>query len=234
MSNTIKTSRTRANPFLFFYGLLTMLSVVLTPIVGIFGPFQNGQTGSPNRELFLPAGYTFSIWGVNYLGLFALGVWLMLNAQRQNPRAIRAAPWIFVTAVFNVVWIFFAGQTSTVPWTVPTLIVMEVSAWIAYFALQIGNHELPILERRLHLPFQIYIGWLSVATVANSAAALNVLGWNAWGLSAIFWTILMLLVATLVAYLVGRLTGQDNVYRAVFVWAFIGIVVEQFSIPAVA
>jgi hypothetical protein len=228
------TTTARANPLLAFFGLLTMISVVLTPIVGIFGPFQNGQTGGSSNALFLPAGYAFSIWGVNYLGLFALGVWILLKSQRDNPRALRAAPWIFVTAVFNVAWILFAGQTATVPWTVPILIVMEVSAWIAYFALEVGNHQLPSLERRLHVPFQIYIGWLSVATVANSAAALNVLGWNAWGLSPVFWTVLMLLVATVVAYVVGALTGQDNVYRAVFVWAYVGIVVEQFSVPTVA
>ena len=219
---------------LLIYGILTILSVILTPLVGLLGPFQNGQVQDSSRELFLPAGYAFSIWGINYLGLIALGAWLMFPAQRQNPRAIAAAPWIFVTSVFNVAWILFAGSTANVPWTVPILIVMEVSAWLAYFALGVGQPNLPTLERRLHVPLQIYIGWLSVATVANSAAALNVLGWNGFGFSPVFWTVLMLLIATLLAYVVGALTGQDNIYRGVFVWAFIGIVVEQVSIPLVA
>ena len=224
----------RSHKLLPIYGLLTILSVIVTPLVGILGPFQNGQAQDSSRALFLPAGYAFSIWGINYLGLIALGAWLMFPAQQQNPRAIAAAPWIFVTSLFNVVWILFAGNTASVPLTVPILIVMEVSAWLAYFALQVGKPNLTTLEGRLHVPLQIYIGWLSVATIANSAAALNVLGWDGFGLSPVFWTVLMLLIATALAYMVGALNRQDNIYRGVFVWAFVGIVVEQISIPLVA
>jgi hypothetical protein len=224
---------------LFIFGLLTMLSAVLTPLIGALGPFQNGQAPTGEEALFLPAGYVFSIWAVIYLGLFLLGLWLLLQARRHNVRATAAAPWIFLTTALNVLWIVLAGQATTAPWTVPVLIGMEITAWIAYFRLQVGNPALPALERRLHLPMQLYVGWLSVATVANTSDALMRLGWNGWGLSAQTWTIIMLIIATALAYRVGRLSrgslpgGQDNVYRGVFVWAFIGIAAEQARFPAI-
>ena len=215
-------------------GVIVIFSVLFTPVVAIFGPFQNGDNRTPT-ELFLPADYAFSIWGVIYLGLLELGVWLLLPRQGANPRANSAAPWLAVTALFNVLWILLAGSSRTLPWTVPTLIVMEVSAWLAYFRLGVHwNATLPRAERLLYVPLQIYVGWLSVATVANSATALSVLGWGGFGIDDVSWTLIMLFVATGLAYAVGRAAGQDNVYRAVFVWAFVAITVAQWSVPVVA
>lgn len=216
-------------------GCLIIVSVIFTPLFGIWGPFDNGQTSTGTREYFLPAGYAFSIWAVNYLGMLLLGIWQALPAQATNPRARAAAPWLALTALCNPVWIILASNVALVPWTVPVLLIMEVTAWLAYLRLGIqANATLPQPERWLHLPFQIYVGWLSVATVANTAVALNVLGWDGFGLSPITWTLIMLVAATLVAGVVGWLVKQDNVYRAVFVWAFVGIVVEQRNTPSVA
>lgn len=216
-------------------GCLIVASVIFTPIFGAWGPFANGQASTGTREYFLPAGYAFSIWAINYLGLLCLGLWQALPAQAANPRARAAAPWLALTALCNPIWILLAGKVALVPWTVPILLVMEVTAWIAYLRLGIqDNAPLPRSERWLHVPFQIYVGWLAVATVANTAAALNVLGWDGLGLSPITWTLIMLVAATVVAGVVGRLVQQDNVYRAVFVWAFVGIVVAQRNTPSVA
>ncbi|GHF45445.1 hypothetical protein HNQ07_002265 [Deinococcus metalli] len=215
-------------------GLITMVSVVLTPVLGALGAFQNGNGPVPSRELFLPADYAFTIWSVNYVGLFALGVWLLQRAQAANPRARAAAPWLAVTAAANVVWIVLAGSVALTPWTVPALIVMEVAAWVAYLRLMVPRPAPTRTERWLRVPLRIYLGWLSVATIANSAAALNALRWSGWGVSPVTWTLVMIAAATAVAWVVGRLAGHDNVYRAVFVWAFVGITVGQAGTPAVA
>jgi hypothetical protein len=155
------------------------------------------------------------------------------NAKELS-RARLAAPWLSATAVGNVLWILLAGSLETVPLTVPVLIFMQITGWVAYFKLKVGHPELPAAERRLHVPLQIYVGWLSVATIANSAAALNVLGWDGWGLSPVAWTLIMLGAGTAVAWEVGRRVNHDNIYRAVFVWAFVAIFVAQQAYPAVA
>ncbi len=219
----------------WLYAIIMTGSVIFTPLVGILGPFNNGNPeGQTAAELFLPADYAFIIWSVIYLGFIALGIWQGLPAQANNERARRAAPWLSASAVGNVFWILFAGSPAAVPWTVPTLIFMEVTAWIAYLRLKVGSPELPTRERWLHVPLQVYVGWLSVATIANSASALNALGWGGWGLSPVTWTLIMLVVGTFVAWQVGRWVGHDNVYRGVFVWAFVAIFVAQQAYPAVA
>ncbi|MCG8349985.1 MAG: tryptophan-rich sensory protein [Chloroflexales bacterium] len=214
-------------------GVLAIGSVIVTPVIGIFGPFNNGNlTGQNTTELFLPAGYAFSIWAVNYVGLILYGLWLL---RADSKRANQAAPWLAASALGNLVWIWLAGSVTTVPLTVPVLIVMEMTAWIAYFKLGIDQRDaLPQGERLLAIPLQIYLGWLSVATIANSAAVLNVLGWDGWGVSPVDWTLIMLVAGTAVAWEVGRRVNQDNVYRAVFIWAFVAIFVEQQAYPAVA
>ena len=218
------------------YTLLITGSVLITPIVGVFGPFNNGDgTATVAREYFLPAGFVFgTVWAINYLGLAAYGIWQVLPGQRANQRVRSALPWLAATAVGNVLWIAFAGSPDTVPWTVPTLIFMEITAWVAYFKLGIPRVQAASrTEQWLQAALRIYVGWLSVATIANSAAALIVLRWDSFGIPPSTWAIIMLVAATVVAGVVGRLVNDDNIYRAVFVYAFIGIMIEQRDMTAI-
>jgi hypothetical protein len=218
------------------YLLLITGSVIITPVVGVFGPFNNGSgAGAAMREYFLPAGFVFgTVWSINYLGLAAYGIWQALPGQRDNPRVRRALPWLAATAIGNVFWIALAGSTATVPWTVPVLIFMEITAWAAYFKLGIPAGEAASgFEKWLQAALRVYVGWLSVATIANTASALNVLGWDGWGIAPQTWAVIMLVIATIVAWVVGRLVHDDNIYRAVFLYAFIGIILQQSDVPAI-
>ena len=215
--------------------IIITVCVSVTPFVGLLGPFQDGNlAGQSTDELFKLAGYAFAIWSVIYSGLFALGIWQGLASQADNARARRAAPWLSATALGNIVWMFLASSPFAIPWTALVLIFMGITGWVAYFRLQVGNPDLPAVERWLHIPLQIYVGWLSVATVANIAAVLSAMGWNGWGISPVTWTLTMLAVAVGLAWLVGRLVGEDNIYRAVFVWAFVALFVRQQAYPLVA
>lgn len=217
------------------HALIIAGSVVLTYMIGIFGPFNNGDiAGQETTELFLPAGYAFAIWAVIYLGLFGLGIWQGLPGQAKRGPARRAALWLSATALGNLMWIVAASWIATVPYTLPIAIFMTVTGWAAFFRLRVGDPGLPAVERWLHVALRIYLGWLSVAVIANSAAALNVLGWDGWGVSPEAWTVIMLAAGALVAWEVGRRVNHDNVYRGVFVWAFVAIFVGQRSYPVVA
>jgi hypothetical protein len=217
------------------YLFLITGSVLITPAVGIWGPFNNGNgAGPPTREYFLPAGFVFgTVWAINYLGLAAYGIWQALPAQRENQRVRSALPWLAATALGNVLWIALAGSSAMIPWTVPVLVFMEITAWVAYFKLGIPHRQVASpAEKWLQAAFRVYVGWLSVATIANTAAALNVLGWDGWGIAPETWTVIMLAVATILAGVVGKVVN-DNIYRAVFVYAFIGIIIQQNDIPAI-
>lgn len=219
------------------YGVAMIASVVMTPLIGIIGPFNGGNAPTPNEVYFLPAGYVFSVWGLIYGGFILIGVWMIRCADVLPLRFHAAAPWLVTTALGNVAWIAFAGRHQWEVLTVPMLLVMELSAWMAYVHLGLHQSQKPWwtrTERLLHIPLRVYVGWLSVATVANTASVLGNLNWGGFGISPVIWTVMMLGVATAVAGIVGYFVNEDNVYRAVFVWAFIGIAVKQWATQPVA
>ena len=80
--------------------------------------------------------------------------------------------------------------------------------------------------------FSVYLGWITVATVANIADWLYFVGWDGFGISAQVWAVIMLAVASLLGLIMAMLR-RDVGYLAVLVWAFIGIAVEQTSAPLV-
>jgi hypothetical protein len=82
------------------------------------------------------------------------------------------------------------------------------------------------------VPFSIYFGWISVATIANAAVMLYDLGWRGQPLSQEFWAGLVIAVAALIGvYMI--LKRREVAFALVLVWAFIGIFVGQFQIQTV-
>jgi hypothetical protein len=85
----------------------------------------------------------------------------------------------------------------------------------------------------VRVPFSIYLGWITVATVANVTSLLDYLNWSGWGIQPAAWAVIMLIVGTAIASAVG-LTRGDIAYMLVIVWAFVGIAVKHAATPLVA
>ncbi len=197
----------------------------------------NGQTTGEISDrfpvYFVPAGYVFAIWGLIYLGLLAFGVYQALPAQRDNPSLRRIGPWFALGCVANAAWIVLWHYEFFVL-TVPVMLLLLVSLIIIYLRLGIGQSRVSSAELWLvHVPFSIYLGWITVATVANITDALYYLGWSGWGIGAQSWAVIMLFVAATVALLVNW-TRADVAYVLVIVWAFAGIAVKQADVALVA
>lgn len=173
-------------------------------------------------SLFTPAGYVFAIWGVIYLGVAAYTVYQALPGQRTNAR-LRAIGWIYVASgLLNALWIYLWHNLYV--WACVVVIVGMLVCMIL-----ITQRLFPWRNRvsraewwTTHLTFSIYLAWLCVATIANVSAALVDLGWNGEPLSAVFWTILVLLVATALGLYYGAVR-RDVGYVLVLAWAFAGI-----------
>lgn len=96
-----------------------------------------------------------------------------------------------------------------------------------YLRLDIGRGSASRRERLfVWLPFSVYLGWITVAPIANVTAALVSVGWNGLGLGDVTWTILVLAVALIITLAV-IFTRKDIGYSAVIVWAVLGIWLKQ-------
>lgn len=194
---------------------------------------STGEISDRFPSLFTPAGYVFSIWGVIYLGLLAYMVFQALPSQRTNPR-LRSIGWLYViSGVANSVWIFL-WHYNQFAWSLVVMLVLLASLVGIYLRLSPFTRRVGAAERwTTHIPFSIYLGWITVATVANAATVLLDWNWAGGPLSPALWAMLMIAVATVLG-LIFALREVNPAYVLVLVWAFAGIAVKQSATPVVA
>jgi hypothetical protein len=103
-----------------------------------------------------------------------------------------------------------------------------------YLQLRTGQPVVTAGERWLvRLPFSIYLGWVSVATIANVATTLEYLKWDGAGIPPQVWAVIMLGIGLVLALAIS-LMRSDVAYVAVLIWAYVGIAVKQSATPLVA
>ncbi len=226
-------NKDKVRPWAVILGVIA--TIALNALANII-PFNGQTTGAISDRFqvyFVPAGYVFSIWGLIYLGLVAFGIYQALSAQGQNPR-LRSIGWLFVlSCVVNIAWIFF-WHYEQFPLTLLAMLTLLLLLIVIYLRLGIGRTQVPLAEKWcVRLPFSIYLGWITVATIANVTDLLKYLNWSGWGVSPEVWAVIMLIAGAIITSLV-ILTRGDIAYGLVIVWAFIGIAVKQASTPLVA
>ncbi|MHB1295204.1 MAG: tryptophan-rich sensory protein [Anaerolineae bacterium] len=220
--------------------LITVITIVFNGLANAL-PLNGLTTGEISDRFsvyFVPAAYVFSIWGLIYLGLLAYTVYQALPAQAGDERLRDIAPWYALASLANVAWLWF-WHYEYLTLTPVAMLVLLVSLIVIYLRIGIGRVRPTTAERWcLHVPFSLYLGWITVATVANITSVLDGIGWSGWGLSELTWGVIMLVVAFGIAATVA-LSRRDVAYTMVIVWAFAGIAVKQsdtlaISLPATA
>jgi hypothetical protein len=177
---------------------------------------------------FVPAGYVFSIWGLIYLGLIIYSVFQALPAQAQNPVLKKIAPYYWVGSLANSIWIFL-WHYEVFSLTIFAMIAILVTLLLINRALSDAEDSLKWFVK---LPFSVYLGWISVATIANISQYLYFYSWDGWGIAPEIWAVIMLAVASILGILMAW-RENDTPYALVLVWAFIGITVSQAGSAAV-
>jgi MFS family permease len=183
--------------------------------------------------LITPANYAFAIWGVIYLGLIAYGIFQFDADRRQDPIIKKVDKLLIVACIAQIIWIFlFTLQQFALSILAMLGILLPLIG--IYLTLHIGQERRVSRQRRwmAHIPFSIYLGWISVATIVNIASALYINGWNGWGLSDIVWTAIMIVVAAIVAAAI-ILRRSDIAFPLVFVWALAAIAIRHSDIPTI-
>ena len=222
---------------------LRQISVIITVIATIvinilanalpINGLNTGQISDSFEVYFVPAGYVFSIWGLIYIGLIAFTVFQFLPTQKQSPR-LRNLGYLFALSnVANATWLF-CWHYNQFGLSVLVMLILLGLLIASYLRLDVGRTPVTVSERWcVDIPFSVYLGWITVATVANISSWLYFINWGGFGISPQVWAVIMLLVASLLG-LGMALTRRDYAYLLVLVWSFVGIAVKQAAEPLVA
>lgn len=198
----------------------------------------NGQTSAEiaNRYrdmLYFPANYAFSIWGIIYTFLIVFGVYQALPSQRDNPYVARIGYLFAASSAFNIAWLtcFHYNQFAL---SIVMMLLLLATLLAIYVRIGVGVTNVPrAVKIAVHIPFSIYLGWITAATIANAGYVLVDAGWNGLGLSPELWAVMMLTVTGLVATALVWLR-RDIAYGLVIVWAVSAIAVRHGAISSVA
>jgi len=216
--------------------LLAFAIVVLLNVLSNALPI-NDQTmpeiSAKYPSLFTPVGFTFSIWGVIYLALLVFVIWQALPAQRSNQKIAGVSRYFQVNCVMNALWLVVWHYDLLAVSLLVMLVILYTLVQI-YRTLIAEIDAAPFVEHlTLYLPFSLYTGWITLATIANVSALQINTGWdNAW-LSAVQWTFLKLAVAGAVGATM-VLKYRDIPFALVVAWAAYGISVMQSATPEVS
>lgn len=189
---------------------------------------NTGEISDSYPNLFAPAGLTFAIWGLIYF-LLATYVIYYLNKKGSDNRALfeKVAKLFTLSSLANIAWIFCWHYGLLI---ISVFLMLVILISLILIATAVSEIKLNTKEQIfLKLPFSIYFGWITVATIANITALLVDLNWNAWNLVDMTWTIIILLVGALIGIL--RSIKDRNIpYLLVFIWAYFGIWFKHYSV----
>lgn len=202
---------------------LFLIATLVVNALGAFGLINGNSQSDVSNEYFTlitPSGMTFSIWSVIY-GLLILSL-IVMYWQRNNTYYQKAidniTPLFILSCILNMTWIVLF---SFVLIELSTLIIFAFTIVLALICKQLleihdGRHIL------LPLTFGLYTGWLMIATVVNTSAALVKIGWDGFGIADSIWAVIILIVAAVLVMFVAYNT-QNAVLPLPVAWAYFGI-----------
>lgn len=220
--------------------ILTVVAIVATFLVNAWSnlfPINGmsiGEIANTNfaEVLVIPANYAFAIWGVIYVGLIAFGIYQLQPSQRQNPILRRVDYLLIASCVVQALWVVFFLLRQFWLSVVAMLGILLLLIGI-YLQLKTSPHRVNRQEKWCaQIPFSIYLGWISVATIVNIASALYDSNWNG-GISPEIWAVILMLIGATIAIVI-TLRYQDIAYPLVLVWALVAIAVRQSAFPLVS
>ena len=190
---------------------------------GALNGIPTGDISDKYPVLFTPAGYVFSIWSLIYLTLIIFAGYQLLPKQLKDASLNPLRQWFLVTSVLNSLWLL-AWQYE---YLLLSLLIMVM--------LLLSLIKIYLFERKgwqTRVPFSLYLGWISVATIANVSVVLYSLNWNGLGISDLAWTVIMMLVAVVLSVLMLK-RFRDYLFSGVIMWALLGITVKNPGIQAI-
>lgn len=216
-----------------YYGILNLLGLVLVltfnalaNILPING-YNTGQVSAFYPNYFVPAGFTFGIWGIIYLLLIGFVICSLLAALPSFPTQARtaiakASPLFLLTCLLNASWIV-AWHYLYLALSLAIMLVFLFTLIKLFLVLKEFKSALNLFYRFwIYHPFVVYLAWISVATIANATALFVGIGWQGEPLAAQSWAIILIVIALILGIIMVGIK-KEPAYGFVLSWAFYGI-----------
>ena len=221
--------------FISMLNILGFLGMVIVNAVAVTLPINNKTTGELSDQypnLFVPTGLTFSIWGLIYMLLAIFVIYGLVVAIRKGCEKASFIENIgvlfFISCLANIGWIF-AWHYGILPLSIGLMLILLGTLTTIYLRLRIGKSDSTRTEKYLiHLPFSVYLGWITIATIANVTALLVDINWNTFGLGEPFWAVAVIIVGIVITLSI-LFTRKDLFYCLVIDWALLGILLKRLA-----
>lgn len=185
------------------------------PINGL----TTGELSDRYVNLFTPAGFTFSIWGIIYLGLLGFVLVMLFSKSAVLPRTEITQLWV-VNGLANMAWLFAWHYLKISSSMFIMLILLLSLIWLTDALWRVAEPDAS--TRFVSAVFDLYFGWITVATIANATALLVALDIDMSVFTEAQWTSYMIYTASVVALFVA-LKRKTWFYLLPILWAFYGI-----------
>ena len=203
-----------------YFNLILFAGMIMMNFLANALPLNNKTTGEladafPN--LFVPAGITFSIWGLIYVLLLIYSIVQFTSADRAT---IENISWLFaISCIFNALWIVAWHYVK-----LPMSLIIMSGLLISLIYINMAISHLP--AGLIKAAFGIYLGWICIATIANVTSLLVHYNWEGFGLSEETWTIVVISAGALISAL-SLLTLKNPFIALSVIWAFTGIIIKR-------
>lgn len=202
--------------------VIVNMAAVILPINGI----TTAEISDSYPNLFAPIGITFSIWSVIYLALGIYIIYQFLQNKEKSKKFFKINKFFIISSLINSAWIF-AWQYKVI-WLSLILMIGLLLTLIKISNL-IKNSNFNKNEKLItKIPFGIYFGWITIATIANVTIFLVSIGWNGFGIPDYIWMILILIAGVLISSLTA-FKFNNIAYGLVPIWAYFGIYLKHSS-----
>ena len=198
---------------------------------GVINDTTIGEVSHNLNSLFTPAGYAFAIWGFIYLLLIGFIVYQgrsLFVKVRDDEFILRIGWWFVISCVANAAWVFLwiYGYTG-LSCVFIFLLLFSLLKIVMNNAMELWDAPISVIAF-LWWPFVFYCGWVTVASIANVASYLIKIGWEAFGMSEVAWTVFMIIVAMIIN-LVVTWTRNMREFALVGAWALVAIAYANYN-----
>jgi len=216
--------------------IITLISFVIVVVVNVvanvlpINGVSTAEIANSYPNLFAPASFTFAIWGVVYVMVFGYTLYQFklfstLRYQIHDLLMSTSITLIFVNLINSawvVTWHYNMIEVSCGLIVVLLLLLISINLRLRYQRFD-GNSNFLIKAT-----FNVYLGWVTIATVANIVILLVSLSWDGLGISEEIWTSIIIVVAALII-VASIFSYQSLTIGCVGLWAFTGLVYQHLS-----